>query len=178
MTYKKTSSIDIYPSPPPLLDVVRPNFFAGQTLSDEDLSLLMSWTEQRLRLAALCDDWGIACGLHVAIDPDNRTRVLIGPGYAFNSQRQPCVVSGPKCGCSDDQSCQCQNKKWLTYCLPLSSNSGCRSGEKQVYVGPRRLPIFSICGCHRRNVRNTTLWGFLPADVATAIPIGSRPRQR
>ena len=124
------------------LNVIRPNFFPGQSLSDQDLTALMTWAEQRWRLDAACDDWGIACGLHVSIytDPsansDAPSQVLISPGYGFNAARQLCVVSDSDCGCEQPKYCRCRNKKGKTYSLPKANCSGCQNDKTKVLVGP------------------------------------------
>ena len=135
------SNADRYPPPKPLLDVIRPNFFPGQSLSDQDLMLLMTWAEQRWRLEAACDDWGIACGLHVSINPDDDSQVLISPGYGFNAARQLVVVSDADCGCGQQPDCQCRNKKSKTFCLPEANCAGCLQEDTLVPVGPLGVKV-------------------------------------
>ena len=65
---------------------VRPRFFCGQLLTDQDLEALAGWTRQRLALSRYRDGWGVVCGLEVRCDPDPRqpARVLVSRGYAVS----------------------------------------------------------------------------------------------
>lgn len=120
-----SSQVGALPRRRNLLDVVRPSFFPGQSLSDQDLTDLIQWTEQRIRLESECDDWGIVCGLHVSIDPEDAAGVLIGPGYGFNAARELCVVSKDNCRCEETPNCKCRGKtNCRKYQLPKSDCSG------------------------------------------------------
>ncbi len=134
-----SSTADRRPPPQPLLDVIRPNFFPGQSLSDKDLAALMTWAEQRWRLEAACDDWGIACGLHVSINPDDPSQVLISPGYGFNSARQLVVVSESDCGCGEKPRCMCQGKHPKTYSLHKPNCFSCNDNKTVLRIGPLRV---------------------------------------
>ncbi|MGF1580041.1 MAG: hypothetical protein ACFCD0_11830 [Gemmataceae bacterium] len=85
----------VHPSLPELL---RPNFFAGQLLTSEDLTALSDWVAQRLSLTRRGDGWGILCGLNVVAapqnpaDPNSLTTVLIDPGHAIDPTGRDIVV--------------------------------------------------------------------------------------
>lgn len=61
---------------------VRPRFFCGQLLTDEDLGALVGWTSGKLALQRFRDGWGVVCGLEVRCDPRRPLGVLVGTGYA------------------------------------------------------------------------------------------------
>ncbi|MDI9978798.1 hypothetical protein [Rhodococcus sp. IEGM 1307] len=63
---------------------IRPRFFCGQLLFDEDLTTMVDWTSGKLQLQRFRDGWGVACGLEVRGDPDNPTGVIVGEGYAVS----------------------------------------------------------------------------------------------
>jgi hypothetical protein len=64
--------------------LVRPRFFCGQLLTDEDLSTMVGWTARKFRLQRFRDGWGVACGLEVRCDPDDPLGVIVGEGYAVS----------------------------------------------------------------------------------------------
>lgn len=63
---------------------VQPRFFCGQLLNDDDLTALLDWTKNRLRLARYRDGWGVVHGLEVSIDPRDHASVAVSPGYAIS----------------------------------------------------------------------------------------------
>ena len=77
--------------------LVRPTFFAGQLLTDDDLQALMNYdvTRQRLHNRFLVGS-GVACGLAVTCHPCGGGRVIVQPGYAVdccgNEILVPCAV--------------------------------------------------------------------------------------
>jgi hypothetical protein len=86
---------------------VRPRFFCGQLLTDQDLDALVGWTRDKLRLTRYRHGWGVVCGLEVRCDPDPRRAgsVVVGPGYAVSCCGDDIVV------CADatvDLSQQCR----------------------------------------------------------------------
>jgi hypothetical protein len=126
---------DRYPPVGPLLDLIRPSFFPGQSLTDSDLTALVKWVEGRLRLGAACDDWGIVCGLQVTIDPDDPGAIRVTRGYGFNAARQLCVLTGDCC-CEKNGSQRAPDsaagvKKKLDEC-----RGACDSNSETVLVGP------------------------------------------
>jgi hypothetical protein len=63
---------------------VRPRFFCGQLLTDEDLSSIVGWAAAKLRLQRFRDGWGVACGLGVTCDPANPQGIVVSAGYAVS----------------------------------------------------------------------------------------------
>ena len=72
--------------------IVQPRFFCGQLLTDQDLSTLVQWTKDRLRLSRYTHGWGVVCGLQVLCDPNNCSRVIVKPGYAIGCCGDDIVV--------------------------------------------------------------------------------------
>jgi hypothetical protein len=75
----------------PLL--VRPRFFAGQLLTEDDLEALTNYvvSKQRLHTRHLHGD-GVVCGLEVVCDPCERDTVTVQPGYALDCCGNDIVV--------------------------------------------------------------------------------------
>ncbi|NHZ89626.1 hypothetical protein F2P45_11465 [Massilia sp. CCM 8733] len=77
--------------------MVRPSFFAGQLLTDDDLQALTNYvvTRQRMHNRFLVGS-GVACGLAVTCAPCPGGRVIVQPGYAVdccgNEIVVPCAV--------------------------------------------------------------------------------------
>lgn len=134
-----------YPPSRPLLEVVRPNFFPGQSLSDRDLTALITWAEQRFRLEAACEDWGIACGLNVSIDPEDSAQILISHGYGVTATRQLCIVTQEDCACRDRSQCKCRERKDArAFCLSgASCHGGCNGVSGDVLIGPLMVTVKS-----------------------------------
>jgi hypothetical protein len=70
------------PEPCGLESLIRPNFFAGQLLTDKDLMALLTWVKRHRGLDRYRDGWGVVCGLDVAPDGSKPGGVVVGPGYA------------------------------------------------------------------------------------------------
>jgi hypothetical protein len=73
---------------------VRPRFFAGQLLTEDDLGLLIAYVtgKDRLRNRMLSGP-GVVCGLEVACDPCGGGTVVVRPGYALDCGGNDIVVS-------------------------------------------------------------------------------------
>ncbi len=71
---------------------LRPRFFCGQLLTDEDLTTMVDWTAGKFRLQRFRDGWGVACGLDVRCDPDNPQGVIVGAGYTVSCCGDDIVV--------------------------------------------------------------------------------------
>lgn len=65
--------------------IVRPSFFAGQLLTEDDLQLLTDYAVQKNRLhnRLLFGD-GVVCGLEVSCHPCGDGQVIVHPGYALD----------------------------------------------------------------------------------------------
>ncbi|QUQ65630.1 hypothetical protein [Kutzneria sp. CA-103260] len=97
--------------------LVRPRFFCGQLLTDQDLSELTAWVLDRRRLGRYRDGWGVVCGLDVDIDTSATGSVVVQPGYAVSSCGEDIVL--PTATSFDVTSC----------CPELSTPCGTPSGQ-------------------------------------------------
>ncbi|MEU1662237.1 hypothetical protein ABZ547_01290 [Streptomyces sparsogenes] len=72
---------------------VRPRFFAGQLLTEDDLSLLVEYTTAKSRLhnRSLYGP-GVVCGLGVTCDPCGGGTVAVHPGHALDCAGNDIVV--------------------------------------------------------------------------------------
>lgn len=78
-----------------LHSLVRPRFFCGQLLTDEDLAGLVTWAVDRRRLDRLRSGWGVVCGLDVGADPATPGRLVVSPGHAVTSCGDDVVLPAP-----------------------------------------------------------------------------------
>ena len=62
----------------------QPRFFCGQLLTDQDLTALLRWTQDKLRLGRYRHGWGVVCGLEVRCDPKQPGWVIVSSGYAVS----------------------------------------------------------------------------------------------
>ncbi len=64
---------------------VRPRFFAGQLLTEDDLGLLVDYTTGKTRLHNKnIYGPGVVCGLEVSCDPCGGGKVIVHPGHALD----------------------------------------------------------------------------------------------
>jgi hypothetical protein len=71
---------------------VRPRFFAGQLLTEDDLSLLTDYVSGKSRLHnRTLSGPGVVCGLEVSCDPCGT--VLVGPGHALDGRGNDIVLA-------------------------------------------------------------------------------------
>jgi hypothetical protein len=75
--------------------LIQPRFFHGQLLTDADLNQLLSWTEGKFRLQRTLHGWGVVCGLHLSLDPEHPTHVIIQPGQGIDCCGRDLVVCEP-----------------------------------------------------------------------------------
>ncbi len=76
---------------------VRPNFFAGQLLTEDDLQALTGYVTGKDRLHnRLLFGPGVVCGLDVACDPCGGGTVTVRPGYALDCCGNDIVVGCPE----------------------------------------------------------------------------------
>ncbi len=65
--------------------IVRPRFFAGQLLTEDDLQLLTNYVAQKNRLHnRYLFGEGVVCGLEVTCHPCGDGQVIVHPGYALD----------------------------------------------------------------------------------------------
>lgn len=76
---------------------VRPNFFGGQLLTEDDLQALVQFVvaKNRLHNRALFGA-GVVCGLQIVCDPCDPNKLVLEPGYALDCCGNDIVV-----GCQD-----------------------------------------------------------------------------
>lgn len=129
--------------------LVRPRFFCGQLLTDQDLSGLASWVLERRRLGRYRDGWGVVCGLDVGVDPTpgaGGATVVVEPGYAVSSCGEDVVV-----GCAT-------TLDLAAYCPDPTSPCATQSGEPPTEcvldigiayreVGEDPVPALGTTGC-------------------------------
>lgn len=84
--------------------LVQPRFFCGQLLTDQDLTALLRWSQDKLRLSRYRDGWGVVCGLEVRCDTAQAGSVIVGPGYALSCCgddiilcEEACIDLSPAC---------------------------------------------------------------------------------
>jgi hypothetical protein len=76
---------------------VRPQFFAGQLLTEDDLQSLGDYVvaKNRLHMRYLVGS-GVVCGLTVTCEPCGDGKVIVNPGYALDCCGNDIVVSCPQ----------------------------------------------------------------------------------
>src|SRR5512147_266624 len=75
---------------------IRPQFFAGQLLTEEDLLLLNQYVVEKNRLHnRYLFGEGVACGLEVVEHPCEPRKVIVNPGYALDCCGNDIVVPCP-----------------------------------------------------------------------------------
>src|SRR5258708_35156071 len=62
--------------------LTKPRFFCGQLLTDQDMTALVAWTQNKLGLSRFRHGWGVVCGLDVRCDRTYPASVMVTPGYA------------------------------------------------------------------------------------------------
>jgi hypothetical protein len=73
---------------------VRPRFFAGQLLTEDDLSLLVDYVAGKDRLHnRMVSGPGVVCGLEVSCDPCGGGTVAVHPGHALDCCGNDIVLS-------------------------------------------------------------------------------------
>src|SRR5688572_25088288 len=76
---------------------VRPRFFAGQLLTEEDLQKMIDYVvaKNRLHNQRLLGD-GVVCGLEVSCHPCGGGTVVVKPGYALDCCGNDLLLSCPQ----------------------------------------------------------------------------------
>ncbi|SHF55917.1 hypothetical protein [Streptoalloteichus hindustanus] len=73
-----------------LHELARPLFFAGQMLTEDDLTALVTWVQDRLWLATLRQGWGVVRGLHLSAA--EAAKISVAPGCAVTPNGDDVVV--------------------------------------------------------------------------------------
>lgn len=111
--------------------LVQPRFFCGQLLTDQDLTALLRWTQDKLRLARYRHGWGVVCGLEVHRHPDSgkSDHVIVGPGYAVSCCGDDIIVCEETPFNLGDA---CRREE--AHCAELSSHGGAATGETECSI--------------------------------------------
>lgn len=76
---------------------VRPRFFSGQLLTEDDLELLVGYVTQKQRLHnRYLFGAGVVCGLSVASHPCRGGKIVVEPGYALDCCGNDLVLDCPQ----------------------------------------------------------------------------------
>lgn len=79
-------------APTHLLNLERPQYFAGQLLTAEDFSQEQTYLRERLRRHnRLLHGWGVVCGL--SVEPAEDWVVRVEPGYALDRNGDEIVIA-------------------------------------------------------------------------------------
>lgn len=73
----------------------RPQFFAGQLLTDQDLTALTEYIQERARLQRYRDGWGVVCGLQVTPNEKDLSQLFISAGYAVDGHGDDLLWNDP-----------------------------------------------------------------------------------
>ncbi|MFF8958580.1 hypothetical protein [Streptomyces sp. NPDC014894] len=111
---------------------VRPRFFAGQLLTEDDLGLLIDYTtaKNRLHNRSLYGP-GVVCGLEVACDPCGGGAVLVRPGHALDPDGRDIVVP-----CAERVDVRALVREQRVAALGVDCGDPCEDGA------PRRYGLF------------------------------------
>ncbi|GAA3818837.1 hypothetical protein ACFS5L_24630 [Streptomyces phyllanthi] len=119
---------------------VRPRFFAGQLLTEDDLSLLVDYmtAKDRLHNRSLSGP-GVVCGLGVTCDPCGGGTVVVHPGHALDSAGNDIVVS-----CTEQVDVRALVQEQRVDALGVDCKEPCDDDGKRRYglfVRYRELPV-------------------------------------
>ena len=97
--------------------LTRPRFFCGQLLTDQDLSALTEWSQDKFKLDRHKHGWGIVNGMQVRCDQTNRSRVVVDTGYAVDPCGNDIVVCEPSAVDFSD-ACPVEEKSCKEFATP------------------------------------------------------------
>jgi hypothetical protein len=105
---------------------VRPRFFAGQLLTEDDLSLLVDYVAGKDRLHnRMVSGPGVVCGLEVSSDPCGGGTVLVHPGHALDCRGNDIVLS-----CKEKVDVQALIRELRVSSLGVSCGDPCDDDER------------------------------------------------
>ncbi|MES4903527.1 MULTISPECIES: hypothetical protein [unclassified Streptomyces] len=119
---------------------VRPRFFAGQLLTEDDLSLLVEYTtaKRRLHNRSLYGP-GVICGLGVTCDPCGGGTVAVHPGHALDCAGNDIVVP---CTERVDVRALVRERRISALGVDCGENCGDEGGRHYgLYVRYQELPV-------------------------------------
>jgi hypothetical protein len=127
----------------------RPRFFCGQLLTDQDLSAMVGWTQDKFRLNRFRDGWGVACGLEVRRNPKQPSQVLISPGYALDCCGEDIVVCKETAldlqGACPSEDCDCDGSDGKTSQSQTDSVVDIFVSYKEQQIRPKHAMVRGDC---------------------------------
>ena len=157
----------------------RPRYFAGQLLTDKELTSEQSYTLLKNRLHnRYLHGWGVVCGCTVEpITSGSGWQVRVCPGYAVGPQGDEILVND----CIDvDLSTGAKNApcavRWP--CPPVGETPPSRDGSTIVYVAVRYAECYSRpvkvhpagCGCDETGCEYSRVRDSFEIKVLTKLP--------
>jgi hypothetical protein len=121
--------------------LIQPRFFHGQLLTDADLNQLLSWAAGKFRLQRTFQGWGIVCGLHLSLDPEHPTHVIIHPGQGIDCCGRDLVVCEPisfdvSDACPKEECLEPTYNRWGKTTLDIT-----KASEEGAYDQPEVTPV-------------------------------------
>lgn len=105
---------------------VRPRFFAGQLLTEDDLSLLVDYVSGKDRLHnRMVSGPGVVCGLEVSCDPCGGGMVTVHPGHALDCCGNDIVLS-----CKEKVDVQALVRELRVSSLGVDCGDPCDDGQR------------------------------------------------
>ncbi|HEX6341187.1 hypothetical protein [Umezawaea sp.] len=118
---------------------VRPRFFAGQLLTEDDLGLLVEYVTGKARLHnRTVSGPGVVCGLEVACDPCGGGSVVVHPGHALDCRGNDIVLA-----CKEKVDVAALVREQRVSSVGVDCGDGCDDGERRygLYVRYEELPV-------------------------------------
>ncbi|MFI0418837.1 hypothetical protein [Spongiactinospora sp. 9N601] len=118
---------------------VRPRFFAGQLLTEDDLSQLVEYVtgKSRLRNRTLAGP-GVVCGLEVSCDPCGGGTVVVRPGHALDCRGNDIVLS-----CTEKVDVRALVRELRVSSLGVDCSDACDDDQRRygLYVRYEETPV-------------------------------------
>lgn len=132
--------------PATLRQLVHPQFFAGQLLTDRDLKDLLAYVKDRFALLRYRDGWGVACGMMVKPNANGKKPLTVTAGYAVDCAGRELILE------CDEEICLPPPERQQLPCPPISNTNG-EEAEQVNFPGPGTIPedrlgLFDITGCY------------------------------
>jgi hypothetical protein len=118
---------------------VRPRFFAGQLLTEDDLSLLVDYMAGKDRLHnRMISGPGVVCGLEVACEPCGGGTVIVRPGHALDCCGNDIVVS-----CKEKVDVNALVRELRISSLGVDCGDPCDDGDRTygLYIRYEEMPV-------------------------------------
>jgi hypothetical protein len=118
---------------------VRPRFFAGQLLTEDDLSLLVDYLAGKDRLHnRMVSGPGVVCGLEVSCDPCGGGTVVVHPGHALDCCGNDIVLA-----CKEKVDVQALVRELRISSLGVDCGDPCDDGQRHfgLFVRYQEQPV-------------------------------------